>query len=423
LITLLRDGNSDFMPDADPSPGEFSPISQSELCRFLRENADGERRAVVPVGGRTALHYGYPVREAVIVDTTSLSRIVDYPARDMTVTVEAGLRFDELAELLSGERQQLPIDVPQSNRATLGGVIATTVSGSRRFGYGTLRDYVIGISAVDAGGRLFKAGGRVVKNVAGYDLCKLLVGSLGTLAVITQVTLKLKPIPESSALLWATFPDLPTVDRVLERLLTSAARPVIVDVLTAASARQVAAGIRSGLSADRPVLVLGVDGGERETNWQVETLKTELAAESPTSVDVLSTDDRGRLLSALTEFSVHSEEPLIFRASLPPSQTIAFLEQAERAGVALHSHAGNGIVTGLLPEDVSGVEEAARLLSPLMDAVRQQRGGFTILHCAEAWKGRLPVFGRDVSGQELMRRVKSELDPHGLLNPGRLFGA
>jgi glycolate oxidase FAD binding subunit len=408
------------MPDADSSPGEFSPTSQLELCRFLRENAEGDRRPLVPVGGRTALHYAYPVPDAVVLSTTSLARTVDYPARDMTVTLEAGVRFDELAELLRGERQQLPIDVPQSNRATLGGIVATNVSGSRRFGYGSLRDYVIGISAADAGGRLFKAGGRVVKNVAGYDLCKLLVGSLGTLAVITQVTLKLKPIPETSAMLWATFPDLPTVNDVLERLLTSAARPVIVDVLTPAAAGQIAAEIRSGLPSDRPVLILGVEGGERETNWQTETLKAELAAGGPASVDVLSSDDDIRLLAALTEFSVHSEEPLIFRASLPPSKTIAFLQQAEQAGVSLLAHAGNGIVTGLLPEDVSGVDEAERLLSPLLESVHNARGGFTILHCAESWKSRLPVFGRDVSGWPLMQRVKSRLDPHGLLNPGRL---
>ena len=411
------------MPDAETNPGEFAPISQPELCRFLRENAAGDRRPLIPVGGRTALHYGNRVSDAaIVVETANLARTVDYPARDMTVTVEAGVRFDVLAELLRGERQQLPIDVPQSNRATLGGIIATNVSGSRRFGYGTLRDYVIGVSAVDAGGRLFKAGGRVVKNVAGYDLCKLLVGSLGTLAVISQVTLKLKPVPETSALLWTAFPDLPAIDGVLERLLTSAARPVIVDVLTSAAAAQIAAEIRCDLPSDRPVLIVGVEGGERETNWQVETLRSELAAGSPASIEVLTAADGGRLLHALTEFSVHSEEPLIFRASLPPSQTIAFLRQAERAGVTLLSHAGNGIVTGLLPEDVAGVDEALRLLSPLMESVRKARGGFTILHCDESWKARLPAFGDDTPGWRLMQRVKAELDPHGLLNPGRLFG-
>src|SRR5205085_6597457 len=129
------------------------------------------------------------------------------------------------------ERQRLPIDLPQAQRATLGGVVAANPSGSRRFGLGTMRDYVIGISAIDASGRLFKGGGRVVKNVAGYDLCKMLVGSLGTLAVITQVTLKLRPIPESSRLLWCAFDHSAAIEQSLAQLVSSSARPVAMDIL------------------------------------------------------------------------------------------------------------------------------------------------------------------------------------------------
>ena len=410
------------MTQPDTNEIEFTPTSQPELCRFLRENADGERRPLIPVGGRTALHYGYPVTgSAVLVSTTSLSRIVDYPARDMTVTVEAGVRFDELAAELRKERQQVPIDVPQSQRATLGGVVASNVNGSRRFGYGTLRDYVIGISAVDARGRLFKSGGRVVKNVAGYDLCKLLVGSMGTLAIISQLTLKLKPIPESSAMLWAPFPDLQAIDGVLNRLQNSAARPMIVDVLTPSAAAQITAETRIDVPAEHPVLILGLEGSEREVEWQTQTLQHELSEGNPISVDPLSAEDRERLLSALTEFAVHSEEPLIFRASLPPSRTVRFLELGASAGIVMHAHAGNGIITGLLPDDVLTVDDADRILSPLMDFAGEHRGGLTILHCDESWKERLPVFGRDVAARRLMQRLKHAMDPHQLLNPGRLF--
>ena len=207
-------------PDSNPQIDEFVPATQAELSRFVAENAREHKRILYPVGGRTALNYGYPpLQPGEIVSTANLTETVDYPARDMTVTVEAGIRMDDLSALLKAERQQLPIDVPQSNRATLGGVFATNSSGPRRFAYGTMRDHCVGITAVDARGRLFHAGGRVVKNVAGYDLCKLLVGSLGTLAIITQLTLKLRPLPESSAQLWATFDTLEEIDAVLERLL------------------------------------------------------------------------------------------------------------------------------------------------------------------------------------------------------------
>src|SRR5205807_9828714 len=130
------------------------------------------------------------------LDLRALNQVIDYPARDMTITVQAGITVAKLQEILAAENQQLPVDVPLPEQATLGGAIAVNASGPRRYGYGTLRDYVIGISFVNDEGQEVKAGGRVVKNVAGYDLCKLHIGALGTLGIITQVTLKLKPVPE-----------------------------------------------------------------------------------------------------------------------------------------------------------------------------------------------------------------------------------
>ena len=139
---------------------EHVPATPAELSRLLAENAATDRRPLLPAGGRTSLQFGYdPVSGSVPVSTTQLSRVVDYPARDMTITVQAGIRIEKLAATLAAERQQLAVDVPQAHRATLGGVAACNVSGPRRIGLGTMRDYVIGISAVDGQGRLFKAGG------------------------------------------------------------------------------------------------------------------------------------------------------------------------------------------------------------------------------------------------------------------------
>src|SRR5579862_7303632 len=239
ILTMGR--MSSMKSEAECAEAEFVPKSQDELRRFLIENHAGPKRAIAPVGGRTALDFGYPFsKPAVTVDLTSLKSVVDFPARDMTITVEAGITIDQLATVLASEKQRLPIDVSQSSRATLGGAIATNTSGSRRFGHGTFRDYVIGITAVTAQGQEFHSGGRVVKNVAGYDLCKLLVGSLGTLAVITQVTLKLKPIVESSVLVWATFDGPGNVDAAVADLLNSQTRPVAVDTLNPAAAAMVA---------------------------------------------------------------------------------------------------------------------------------------------------------------------------------------
>lgn len=403
---------------------EVLPATQTELSRWIQENAMGAARSIYPAGGRTAFHFGRPLDlSGITVCTTNLSKVIDYPARDMTITVEAGIRFDELTKVLQTERQRLPIDVPQAHRATLGGVVATNASGSRRFGMGTMRDYVIGVTAVDASGRLFKAGGRVVKNVAGYDLCKMLVGSQGSLAVITQLTLKLRPDPETSVVLWASFDGLQTIDRALERLTLSAARPVALDVLDSRAAAAVAAEAGIDLPVNRPVLCIGVEGTNRETAWQIEELKAEIAPFNPHDMLCVADSHVTKLWFALTELQVPSDDPLTFKANLLPSHTIAFMEQADRSGCALQAHAASGIVVGHFPDTVSTPAAAVALLAQLRELARKCRGNVVVSHCDESWKGEMPLWGDCEPGWPLMQKLKRELDPRNLLNPHLSFGA
>lgn len=401
---------------------EFIPTTQAELARFLRDNAAGPKRPLVPVGGRTALQYGGVVGgDPLTLGMSRLAQVLDYPARDMTVTVEAGIRLDDLAALLRQERQQLPIDVAQSSRATLGGAIACNTSGSRRYGYGTFRDYVIGISAVDGMGRAYAAGGRVVKNVAGYDLCKLLIGSLGTLGVISQVTLKLKPIPESTGALWATYDTFAEIDDVLTRLLKSEARPVLIDALDPSAAAAIASECRRPLPADRPVLLVGVEGSEKDVAWQLTALTRELAPHGPDELFSLTEEEAAPIRTALTEFPTESDAPLSFKAALLPSVVAEFAEHATAAGVSLLAHAGNGIVHGHFPDEAGTQERAFAMLAPLAEFVRARRGHLTLTRLPADWSGLLPVWGNELPAWPLMRRLKDAFDPHHLLNPGRLF--
>ena len=400
---------------------EFVPATPSELSRFVAECSE-QQLPMSPIGGRTSLNYGFPLdRDCQRVSTAKLTDVVDYPSRDMTITVEAGIRMDDLAHTLGTENQRLPVDIAQSHRATLGGAIATNTSGPRRFSCGTLRDYVIGISAVDAYGRLFSAGGRVVKNVAGYDLCKLLVGSLGTLAIITQVTLKLRPRAETSALVWQTFASYEDIDQLLGELLTSEARPTAVEVVDPRAAALIASEARVDLPIDRPVLCLGVEGTEREIQWQSQKLKHESESFKPIEVIELAGESADPLWQVLTEFETSSDEPLTFKANLPPSQTIEFCQTATTAGIAIQAHAANGIVIGHLPDDVSSIEQAAKTIDPLRQIARIGRGNLTILQCEAAWKEILPVFGDPEPSWPLMRKLKAQLDPHHLLNPGQFI--
>jgi glycolate oxidase FAD binding subunit len=401
---------------------EFLPATQTELCRWVGDNANGAGLPIYPVGGRTAIQYGPPLaKKGIALCTMGLARVIDYPARDMTITVEAGIRVEELTKTLAEQGQRLPIDVPHLHRATLGGVVATNTSGSRRFGMGTMRDYVIGISAVDATGRMFKAGGRVVKNVAGYDLCKMLVGSLGTLAVVTQVTLKLRPVPESTLLVWITFDRLSQIDQALARLTTSETRPVSIDLLEPRAAAAIVTEAGLDLPINRPVLCVGLEGSAHETSWQADTLQDELRPIGPHEDHFVQHEDAQNLWFALTDFQVPSEEPLMFKANLLPSQTVAFVESAQKGGCAVLAHAANGIVVGQLPDEVTTVAAAAQLLETLRSQARRSRGNLVVIECEESWKSALPMWGDPEPSWPLMRKLKEQLDPRKILNPQIVF--
>lgn len=378
---------------------EFQPTSSAELIQFVTDNATNARRQLIPIGGATAV-----VRDAsqaaISIRLEGLNQVIDYPARDMTITAEAGIRMSELSKLLAAERQRLPIDVPQAEQATLGGVIATNWSGSRRFGCGTMRDYVIGITAVDASGREFKAGGRVVKNVAGYDICKLLVGSNGSLAIITQVTLKLRPIPEASALVRLTFDSLRPIDACLERLLTSATRPIVLDVLASATSK--------------PQLIVGYEGAVRETNWQVETLLAECRPLEPLTAETLGGSVADPLWNELRDFSL-APAFATFKTSLPPSQTLKFIELATAGRIAVLSQAGNGIVIGRLPAEMTSFEQAIRSLQPLQDFVRSHGGSLTLLSGPVERSQFNVTSDSSISSLKWSEQVRHKLDPNNLL--------
>jgi len=400
---------------------EFVPATQSELARWMAENSAGPKQKLLAVGGRTALHFGFPAACDYQIDLCELTRVIDYPARDMTITVEAGMRIDELQRWLATERQQLPIDIAQPGRATIGGAIACNTSGPRRFGSGTLRDYLIGCSAIDAQGQLFKSGGRVVKNVAGYDLCKLLIGSRGTLAVITQVTLKLKPVPEAQGWWWLTFDTFSEMENVLERLLTSNARPAALEMLDVPAAKLVVTESRLPLPTDSAALAILVEGTAREVAWQLETLRKEVVPFGVQQIEQLLDQEARTLTAALTEFQVPTDEPLTFQANLRPSRCWEFAELANRLDVAVLCHAGNGVIIGQLPEAAASRTQALALLQPLQHFAQTQAGNLQILHCDPEWQADLPMCGEPEPAWPHMQQLKRQLDPHGLLSPGRFI--
>jgi len=386
-----------------PMPVEC-PASVAELRDVVRRCAtDGT--AIYPVGGGTLLDYGTPpARPGIALSTGKLDQVIDFPARDMTITVQAGITVARLNEITKAERLWLPIDVPNPETATLGGSIAANVSGPRRYGYGTFRDYVIGVTLVNDRGEETKAGGRVVKNVAGYDLMKLYTGSLGTLGVITQVTLKLKPMPEA----WASclfFCGRHQLAQALELLHRTATRP---------SAISFAWFHQHDKTADHWAFVVVFEGNSEAVTWQQEQLRQELGASGIPAPD----GNRGEGIGPEQNFGLESW--IIFRANLRPSSAAGFCARAAESGnVALRCVAGGAVVRGGITADHYTMGDFARMLSNILEAANATDGNVLVERCPPEWKKSLAVWGRPPSDLALQKAVKRALDPNSVFNPGR----
>lgn len=390
------------------------PASVAELSDLVRA-ADAAGEAVYPVGGGTMLDAGLPpTKPGTALDLRGLDQVIDYPARDMTITVQTGITIARLQELLKAEGQQLPVDVPLPDRATLGGAVGANASGPRRFGHGTLRDYVIGITVVNDDGREVKGGGRVVKNVAGYDLMKLYTGSFGTLGVIGQLTLKVKPRAETTAVVLVRCEDVglnPVLTGVLARTRT---RPTITSVLNAPAAN------RLGLTAESFAVFVGYEEKRVAVEWQVETLTGELTPAAVAGMSVARGPDGEQWVRTLTDFPLTDGVGVSWKANLLPAGTADFLLRADRLDPRplLMAHAGNGIVHGHFPSDAP-VERVRAGLDALLRLAHSAAGNVVVTRCPPAWKATLPVWGNSTADRKLMRAVKDKLDPRRVFNPGR----
>jgi glycolate oxidase FAD binding subunit len=353
-----------------------------------------------------------PTRCDLVLGTTGLNRVVEYEPADLTVTVEAGLALAELQKLLGEQGQLLALDPAVEPAATIGGVIATNASGPLRFAYGTARDLVIGTRVANTDGTLTRAGGRVVKNVAGYDLNKLYVGSLGTLGVLVELSFKLAPIPPANATLVGQFSTASELRGVVGAVLHSPLAPQAIEVLGPGAAA--AAGLpRASL------LVLRLGGYPAAVDRQVRDLAALMVSHGGVRVDVAESawDDLARMRRSAAERQV------LVKAAAPIVHASALVELLERQLGALNpvvwSHAGNGIAYAACDAPAQ-----ASTLVELRQQVVEVGGNASLVvqRCPNALKGELDVWGEPGSGVALMRTLKAKLDPRNTLNPGRYVG-
>ncbi len=409
------------------------PLPLTEILRPADQAAvvDAVRGAceagtpVYPIGGGTNLDYGVrPAEPGSGLSLSAMKRVVDYPARDLTITVEAGVTIAALAKRLAAEGQRLPVDVPCPEHATVGGIVAACPIGPRQYRWGTIRDYVLGLRAVDGTGRVFSGGGRVVKNAAGYDLCRLLTGSLGTLGVITQVTLMVKPLPETSALVACDAADFDAAERLLAALVSTQVLPSAIEILAGPAWKDdPLLGPWPESAALR--LVVGLEGTLAEVEWMVGRLHEELRQAGVTPGATLRGGRADPFWERLTEFPVqdgsgNGEGPLVVQIHVLPGSVVEAIKGVLEidAQASLLAHAGGGMICARLhlkPDEAAAVLD--RRLRPKLASsggslvVLRQPGGAAL--------GRQTIWGPPRPAHAVMQTIKDQFDPKGILNRGR----
>jgi glycolate oxidase FAD binding subunit len=406
------------------------PGSSEEVARVVSAAATAGV-PVLPWGGGTQMQRGAPPRDgALVVGLRRLDRVLEHEPGDLTATAGAGITLDALQAALGTRGQWLPLDPPAPAEATLGGVLATNAAGPRRQGYGTARDFVIGIRVVAADGQLIRAGAKVVKNVAGYDLVKLYIGSLGTLGIIVEATLKLNPRPETEGACWATFPALDEAASAAAVLAGSELGPVVLTLLDARAAEACApaAGLPAGAA---PAVLVAFDGLAHTVAWKGDEAARRLRAAGARAVEMLDAGRTARALVAVRETRHLLTSPVaIATAGVLPADIGAYLGAAQATGrmagfeLAAVAHPGHGLVTLVLAPGGAPRPAAttAAVLAGWRDAARA-RGGHLVVEWAPLGVREVcPVWDPPGPSVNLMRGLKARLDPQGVLNPGRFVG-
>ncbi len=403
------------------------PRSAEQVAALLRL-ADEHGWAVAPVGGGTMLEIGNPpTRLDLAIDLSALDRVVDYQPDDLTLTVQAGITVARIGRLLAERGQMLPLDVPLPERATIGGALACDASGPLALRFGTARDLVIGMQVALPEHALARSGGKVVKNVAGYDLAKLHIGALGTLGVITEVTFKLWPAPAADEAFVAVFATLDAAHAVAQQILAGQLFPAALELLGGAATAEAVSGSGIEPVSGAWLLAVRLQGTPAAVERQQRDLASLCTRGGATRAERLQPEQRTRLFDRLRDFG-YGEAPtaLMLRASVLPAQTAtaagALQALAERLGAApaLLARPGRGRV-------IACWQDSGR--ADIVEAVQAPRraiagvGGQLIVEWApaEARSG-LDAWGLEGPDLALMRRLKQAYDPHNLLNPGRYVG-
>jgi glycolate oxidase FAD binding subunit len=393
------------------------PTTEDGVAAVVRA-VGGQGGALVPCGNATHLDIGFPPRRYdVALCTNRLSRIVAHDAEDLTVTAEAGVALHDLNAQLQKAGQWLPFDPSRGGDVTVGGLIASDRNGPLRLAYGKVRDFLIGLRVVVADGTIVRGGGKVVKNVAGYDLPKLFIGSFGTLGIIVEATFKVRPKPRDMRLYVIPIRSVAEATQKAMHLLRGRSVPVLLEAVNELAAETI--GLPTGAA-----LVAACAGSEADTTAQESLLR----AETDDRLTRWEGSEMESLLNALRNFPQPAdEEVLVVRLSVRPAELPGLLQRIEAEAKARHispeiaAHAGNGVAWLQLSADVDLPSVA--LFAEWIRLHARQSGGWLVFETLpRRLRGQVDPWGFSGPTLPLMAAIKQKLDPNRILSPGRFVG-
>jgi glycolate oxidase FAD binding subunit len=395
------------------------PNTQAELASVVACAAE-QQWAILPCGRGTKLSWGGLAQGAdLLLSTEKLNRLIDHAAGDLTVTVEAGMGFAQLQAQLVKAGQWVALDPIYGDRATVGGVIATRSAGSLRHRYGGVRDMLLGANFILADGQQAKAGGRVVKNVAGYDLMKLLTGSFGSLGIITEVSLRLYPLPESSETVLLTG-EADAIATAIKILLASTLTPTVVDLI---ATHNLSANSDSTKIPGKLELLIRFQGLAASVSQQRDRLLEIAKSHDLQSID-LSETEYSQKFDWVSQNASASDGSIFCQSGVLPSLAVKFLKSLQKLDLRqMEWNARIHLGSGLGSLRMRGEEaELGIAIAQTRTLCQQSQGFLTILEAPVTLKQSLDVWGYTGNALAAMQKIKQKFDPHHQLSPHRFVG-
>ena len=408
------------------------PRAAEEVSELVKLAA-AEKFAVIPTGARTKLGIGMPpARYDLAIDMTRLDRVISYDPGDLTLSVEAGIPLARLAATLALRKQFLPLAVPFSDRATAGGTLSSGVDSPLREAYGTARDFVLGMEIVTGDGALAKSGGRVVKNVSGYDLHKLMLGAIGSLGIITRINFKTFPLPAETRGWFAVFSRAEDAFAFAQSIRKSPLAPHTLDIFD----RRASVLFHTSVQLDKSQWAVAVSaaGNEKVMERCSRDLRTMGRAANAAQFTALHEFAQSELCQWIRGFPAlaaeHSLDALIVKIASLPTQmgevTQRLQSIAANSGLpcAILARGAGVIYFALLPEErgAPAVARIAPCVGEIFSAAASSKQHATIPRCSLELKREMNIWGPAREDFPLMQRVKQAFDPHNIFSPGRFVG-